>query len=208
MDFTKIVKANLDSPWRELSNGGLGIFICSPFGVSGNWFFVCFYWGSNPAVGIQQTIPTDFYVQFLPRKPYTTNRLTGLCCRRPKICMCSWIERQLPIRWKFNLTTNQKGCDNSETIVGKLLARRIQICWVYFCVIHISPFFRNNFLNNVWTKVVPAKLDGLVKYSSAEVSDSSEVPQFFGKLIFWLVQEVKLICVCSIISCSRIPAIF
>ena len=37
---------------------------------------------------------------------------------------------------KINSRTNQKGYDKSETTVGKLLARRIQICLVHFCVIH------------------------------------------------------------------------
>ena len=36
-------------------------------------------------------------------------------------------------RQKINLPTNQKGCDNSETTVEKLSARRIQIYLVYFC---------------------------------------------------------------------------
>ena len=35
----------------------------------------------------------------------------------------------------------------------------------------------------------------------------SEVPQINCKLIFHLVKEVKLICVRSIISCSRVPVI-
>ena len=48
----------------------------------------------------------------------------------------------------------------------------------------------------------------LVKYLSAEVSDLSKVPRFVRELIFLLVQEVKLICVRSIILCLRVPAIF
>ena len=47
----------------------------------------------------------------------------------------------------------------------------------------------------------------LVKYSSTKVSDLSEGPQIIGKLIFHLVKEVKLICVHSIILCSRVPEI-
>ena len=50
MTFTKIVLADLDSSCRELSNSGLGIVVHSSFGSPGNQFFVCFYWGSNPAV--------------------------------------------------------------------------------------------------------------------------------------------------------------
>ena len=59
-DFTKVVKAGLDSPRRELSNGGLGIVVAlSVFpaikcvcvggcGWVGVWVGV--YWVSNPAV--------------------------------------------------------------------------------------------------------------------------------------------------------------
>ena len=47
----------------------------------------------------------------------------------------------------------------------------------------------------------------LVEYSSFEVSDPSEVPRFLTKLIFQLVKEVKLICVRSIKSCSRVSVI-
>ena len=39
-------------------------------------------------------------------------------------------------RQKNNLPANQKGYDTFETTVGKLSARRIQICCVYFCKIH------------------------------------------------------------------------
>ena len=39
--------------------------------------------------------------------------------------------RRAPI--KINSRTNREGYDGSETAVGKLLARRIQICRVYFC---------------------------------------------------------------------------
>ena len=42
-------------------------------------------------------------------------------------------------RQKNNLSTNQKGYDNSETIVGRLSARRIQICCDYIF------FFRHYF---------------------------------------------------------------
>ena len=47
----------------------------------------------------------------------------------------------------------------------------------------------------------------VAEYSSAEVSGPSEVPRIAGKLIFYLIKEVKLICVCSIISCSCVPVI-
>ena len=49
---------------------------------------------------------------------------------------------------KINLPTNQKGYDNSETTVGKLSARRIQICRIYFCLGIILKVILNNFQNN------------------------------------------------------------
>ena len=49
---------------------------------------------------------------------------------------------------KINSSTNQKGYDNSETTVRKLLARRIQICPVYFCSGTILKVILNNFQNN------------------------------------------------------------
>ena len=36
----------------------------------------------------------------------------------------------------INPPKSRKGCDNSETTIEKLLARRIQICLVYFCNIY------------------------------------------------------------------------
>ena len=64
---------------------------------------------------------------------------------------------------KINLLTIQKGYGNSETTHGKLLARRIQICLVQFCVIHFWPFFQNNFKNNVWTSLDQAESDSSCK---------------------------------------------
>ena len=37
---------------------------------------------------------------------------------------------------KINLSTDQKGCDNSKTIVGTLSVRKIQICWAHFFCDH------------------------------------------------------------------------
>ena len=37
---------------------------------------------------------------------------------------------------KINFLTNRKSYDKSKTVYGKLSERRIQIYWVYFCVIH------------------------------------------------------------------------
>ena len=48
----------------------------------------------------------------------------------------------------INLPTNQKGYDTFETTVGKLSARRIRFCPVYFCLGIILKVILNNFQNN------------------------------------------------------------
>ena len=45
MNFTKIVKAGLDSPCGELSNGGLRIVVHRPFGFSAIVFLCACVWG-------------------------------------------------------------------------------------------------------------------------------------------------------------------
>ena len=40
---------------------------------------------------------------------------------------------------RIKLPTNRKGYDKSETTVGKLSTRKIQICWVHFSVIILWP---------------------------------------------------------------------
>ena len=47
----------------------------------------------------------------------------------------------------------------------------------------------------------------LVNYSCAEISDPYEVSRFSQELIFKLVKEVKLIRLCSAISCWHVPAL-
>ena len=79
---------------------------------------------------------------------------------------------------------SQKGYDNSETAVRKLSARKIWICRVYFSVIIFDLLFfltsetlpQQKQTRQIWIR--------LVEYSSAEVSDPSEVPRFVGKLFF------------------------
>ena len=46
----------------------------------------------------------------------------------------SWIGRPIRADKKINMPANQKGYDTFETTVGKLSARRIQICCDYFCL--------------------------------------------------------------------------
>ena len=45
-----------------------------------------------------------------------------------------WISQYEPT--KINSPTDQKGYDSSETTVGKLSTRRIQIFLIHFCLIH------------------------------------------------------------------------
>ena len=67
---------------------------------------------------------------------------------------------------KNNLPTNQNGYDNSETIVGKLSARKTQIFRIPFSVIIFDLLF------------------------SSEVSDPSEVPRINRKFIFELANRI------------------
>ena len=62
-------------------------------------------------------------------------------------------------RRNINLSTNQKGYDNSENTVGKLSARRIQICCDYFCLSLFHLYFQNNFQNNAQTGIISTDLD-------------------------------------------------
>ena len=50
MTTQKIAWIDLDSPRRELSNGGLAIVVSSPSGLLENQFFVCVSLIGNPAV--------------------------------------------------------------------------------------------------------------------------------------------------------------
>ena len=45
----------------------------------------------------------------------------------------------------MNFPTNWKGYDKPKTTYRKLSAERIQICWVYFCVVHFWPLFKITF---------------------------------------------------------------
>ena len=60
---------------------------------------------------------------------------------------------------KINPLTNQKCYENFETTIGKLLAKRIQICGDCFCKDRFDLFFQNKFPNHVRTKIVSADLD-------------------------------------------------
>ena len=74
---------------------------------------------------------------------------------------------------KINCRMNQKGYDNSETTVGKLSARRIQICFDYFCKIHFWSLFLNDFSNivqkNSQSRIGFASSNTLVQRSQARL---------------------------------------
>ena len=79
--------------------------------------------------------------------------------------------------------------------------------WVYFCVVHFLPL-----IFKTTSQITPKQKYNknqirLVKYSCTEVSGPSDVTRFVRELIFYLVKELKLICVHSIILCPRVPAI-
>ena len=61
--------------------------------------------------------------------------------------------------WKVNLPTNHKGYDNSETTVGKLSAKRIQIFRVQKCCFMFHLLFQKNFANITQKPPDPANLD-------------------------------------------------
>ena len=68
-------------------------------------------------------------------------------------------------------------------------------------------FFQNNFPNSVQTKIDTVNLD-----SPCQILLFRGLRPFWGASVCWginfkLVKEVKLICVCSIILRSRVPAI-
>ena len=106
-----------------------------------------------------------------------------------------------------NLPANQKGYDKSETTYEKLLARRIQIYWDYFCVIKISPLFQNNVQNNAQTKIVPAESD-----SSRQTFLCRGLRSFWGASVWWWIDFIVFLrksswyaCARSTIACSQIP---
>ena len=86
---------------------------------------------------------------------------------------------------KINLPANQKSYDNSETTVGKLSARRNQICRIYFSVIIFDLLLFKTSENMAPTKIDPAGLDSPRRIlSNSDVSGSSKVPRINDKLIF------------------------
>ena len=80
------------------------------------------------------------------RPPWISGTLEGITLVSWKIlcnlCKYSWITLLVHAHTKtFSKYINQKGYNKTETTHGKLLARRIQVCCVYFCVITFLPLF-------------------------------------------------------------------
>ena len=82
-----------------------------------------------------------FYSQYYPCRVYRKSVESGKCYIQLDCRSCGHTQI-------INLPTNQKGYDSFETTVGKLSARRIQICFVYFCLGIILKVILNNFQNN------------------------------------------------------------
>ena len=110
---------------------------------------------------------------------------------------------------KPNLPANQKGYDKSVTTHEKLSARRIQICGDWFVWSKFHPFFQNHFLNNVRTKRCNPRRIGFAS-SNLLMPRSHILLRCLGLIVSWffsyVVMEAKPKYVCSIISCSRVPA--
>ena len=62
-------------------------------------------------------------------------RFLGNASTSANMVAYSWIADQREKHKKINFLTSQKGYDNSETTVGKLSARRIQIFQVPFSMV-------------------------------------------------------------------------
>ena len=89
-----------------------------------------------------------------------------------------------------------------------LLTRKKQICGNYFCVIEFHFFYKNSWLFKCPNKISPRRIRFACSNPLVQIS------RFLLKCLdpmvhrfFWIFKEVKLTCVCSIIKCSRIPAI-
>ena len=91
----------------------------------------------------------------------------------------------------------------------KALGEKIQIFWVQFCIIIFWPLIFQNMLKLGLNKVEP-KRTGVALPNTPMLRGLRSI---WGALVcagidFYVVKEVKLICLHLIISCSRVPAIF
>ena len=87
---------------------------------------------------------------------------------------------------KMNLPTNQKGYDNSETTVGKLLARKIRIFQVYFLWSFFDLLFFETSENMAPIKIYPAESDSPHRIHTC-LPRSQTLLRCLGSLAFFLV---------------------
>ena len=81
---------------------------------------------------VYKCVPTNIIIK--TRQHFLNMFYSGIYCLTFSLLQLDWtLSRNTR---KINSPTNQKGYDNSETTVGKLSARKIQIFQVHYCVIH------------------------------------------------------------------------
>ena len=93
---------------------------------------------------------------------------------------------------KINLPTNRKGYEDSETTIGRLSAKENpDLPGTLFCYHFLASFFLKQ--AKTWSKQNFTRQNRirLVKYSSAKVSDPSEVPRFVVKSLFSYLRELS-----------------
>ena len=204
MNHTKLWIVDLDSRHWELFAHGLG-FVKAISSFTELIFHVCL-------LGVQsscmQTEKQNHIISFVRSWNKNMSRNVYLLNRHHLCLLYSWISCQLYSHTKLVFRTNRRGCDKSKTTVGKLLLTWIQICHVHFCVIYFWPLFKNNFPNNVRSKIYAADLDlprQILLCQDLRSCWGASVRSGIHSLFF---QEVKMLCVRSIISCLYVPAIF
>ena len=98
------------------------------------------------------------------------------------------------------MRTNMFGVDSLSSSLA--VFRCVVLC--SFIHVILTSFFKVTFQTmseHHWTKQNWIRV---VEYSCSKVSCPSEVPRCVRELIFKVIKEAKLICVRSIISCSRV----
>ena len=99
--------------------------------------------------------PRLFYTDSLPQHIFPLSILMKVSMYE-RLTIKKWLQlnrQSVRLTRKINLASNQKGYDNSETTIGILSARRIQIWVVYFCLDNILKVILNNFQNKAQTKI-------------------------------------------------------
>ena len=93
----------------------------------------------------------------------------------------SWIEPPVDAHEKsINQQTKRATYDKSKTTNEKLSMKRIEICLIQFCVIHVDPPFKINFQIMSEHHCTKQNWIRLVELFYVEVSDPSEVPRIDG----------------------------